>query len=120
MTGRHDGLGNVEDIVLSHGGNLVRMREALRCFKEQFGLWPTTLALGGESLASIRDNHLTQLGYARLAERMRIVSQIKHNQIVATDDDGNQFHYGHDPIWEAQRRVTTDEVDQWVWGISLD
>lgn len=120
MTGRHDALGNVEDIVTCSGGNLVRMREALRCFKEQFGLWPTTLALGDESLASIRDNHLTQLGYARLAERMRIVSQVKHNQIVATDDDGNQFDYERDSIWKQQRRVTTDEVDQWIWGFSLD
>lgn len=65
-------LSATQDIVKHHGGNLVRMRQAILSFRQQYGHWPSTLALGSETITSVQE-HLTPLGYEKLASCLAVV-----------------------------------------------
>jgi ADP-ribose pyrophosphatase YjhB (NUDIX family) len=108
-----------EMIARDIGGNFVRFREAIRCFKIKYGHWPTKLAIGAETLETLEHHHLTAKGFAMLSSRLKMISQIKHVQILVADDAGNQFDYSTDNIWTATDKVTIGDVDEWLWGFRL-
>lgn len=106
--------------ILQRGeGNFERMRIAIGRFHEQFVHWPTGLALGSQTHEAIKC-HLTVLGYAMLANKLVLRSQIKHYLIFPYHDHGNQYDYSAGEVAGVRQPLETTEVDCWIWGIAFD
>ena len=60
-------------IVRNNGGDLVRVLEALNGFKAKHGSWPTELLISRVTLANLKEHHLTELGFALLENRVRLL-----------------------------------------------
>lgn len=114
-----DGSTRSDAILRQGGGNFERVRIAIGRFREQYGHWPTGLALGGQTHEAIK-GHLTAPGYAALASKMTLQSQVKHHLILPHDDHGNQYDYSTGEVAGVHGPVETTEVDRWIWGIVLD
>lgn len=98
--------------------NFERVRIAIGRFREQYGYWPTGLALGSHTHEAIKQ-HLTPLGYAMLANKLRLKTQIKHYLVLPYDENSNQFDYATDEVATVRTLVATTEVDRWIWGVAL-
>ncbi len=105
-------------LVRDLGGNLIRLREAIRGFRLKHSRWPTALAVGYSTLDSIKNHHLTPEGFNSLEKRLLVIQQIKQDQIVLRDNAHNEFDYSSEG-WGDDQSVSTSDVDRWIWGVSL-
>ncbi len=93
--------------VLQHGGNLVRVLQAIGGFYATHNQWPTKLQIRPECLIDLVARHLTPAGFFRLQCRVTLVLSDEIN-VIAADDAGRVFDYGrqgyHAPNAEAPVR----------------
>lgn len=94
--------------VLQHGGNLVRVLQAIGGFHAAHHRWPTKLQIRPECLIDLVSRHLTPAGFFRLQCRLKLVLSDEIN-VIATDEAGRVFDYGrqgcHAPNAEATARA---------------
>jgi ADP-ribose pyrophosphatase YjhB (NUDIX family) len=106
----------LSDIMLQGGGDLVRVRTAIAEFFALYGHWPTAIGLGHGTLDSLKNHHLSLIGYKLLYERIPVTPQLKEHQILVVDTLGNEYDYGQGELTE----VDCNKTDMWIWGVYLD
>lgn len=80
-------------LVVKHGGNLVRIMQALDGFKGKYGIWPSELHMSQDSIDTIARFHLSTEGYRRLTAFVNIVTS-KKEVIIAKGPGRRTFNYG--------------------------
>ena len=95
-------------IVRNNGGDLVRVLEALNGFKTKHGSWPTELLISRVTLANLKEHHLTDLGFALLENRVRLLA-VGDYKLVSRDDSGRTFDYDSEG-WSGGRLEEPAEV----------
>lgn len=84
--------------VTNHGGNLVRILQALDGFKGKYGAWPSELHISQDTIDTIKNFHLTASGYRRLNGFVNIVVSGKED-IIAKGAGRRIFNYSTEG-WE--------------------
>jgi len=74
------------------GGILVRVLEAINGFRTKYGIWPTCVEMGAETLSVLAFHHLTPFGLYLLQSKIE-VSVGREGTIVAKDNE-KTFDYG--------------------------
>lgn len=87
----------MNDLVKNHGGNLVRVMQALDGFRSKYGYWPIEIHLSREAIEALH-YHLTSEGYRRLDGFIKIL-EIDEEKIITKGLHSDIFDYGREG-WE--------------------
>lgn len=105
-----------EAVVKSPGGILVRLLQGLKVFKIKIESWPTTLIIGKPTLETLRDHHLTELGFNFLKIKLKIVISEDENEIMFENSLGEKAGYTSD-AWEFTEPIVS--ADEWLFGVKI-
>jgi hypothetical protein len=72
--------------------NYVRLCGAVDGFRVRYGRWPTTTRLWPGCIDSLR-HCLSEKGFARLSERLRLVEE-EGATVMVEDEEGRSYDYG--------------------------
>ncbi|MGE4335648.1 MAG: NUDIX hydrolase [Pigmentiphaga sp.] len=79
--------------LIDHGGNIVRVLQAIGGFHAIHGCWPTTVEMRPECLIDLVTNYLTPMGFFRMQCRLKLVLTDEIN-VIARGRGGLVFDYG--------------------------
>jgi 8-oxo-dGTP pyrophosphatase MutT (NUDIX family) len=79
--------------LIDHGGNIVRVLQAIGGFHAIHGCWPITVEMRPECLVDLVARHLTSASFFHLLNRLKLVISDEIN-VIAADDSGHVFNYG--------------------------
>jgi hypothetical protein len=65
---------------------------AVEGFRLEFARWPTIVRIHPERLENIRDHILSPRGFARIAAKIKVISD-KRTLIIAMDETGARYIY---------------------------
>jgi hypothetical protein len=78
-----------------HGNNWVRVCAAIDGFRIRFGRWPKRVRLMPIAFVDLASDTLTPLGFALVSSYVELVPE-EDAEMVAEDDSGAVYSYGHD------------------------
>jgi hypothetical protein len=77
-----------------HDKNWIRLCGAIDGFRVRFDRWPTRVRIFPASLANIRDRLFTPEDFAQITAKIALIAD--EAAMVAEDDSGGSYSYGHD------------------------